>query len=234
MKTMLFLIVIFLANTIQAITGFAGTVLAMPPSIILIGLDDAKVILSVMAFLSCLVISIQNKKYINFKEVIKICSFMLVGIFIGVAIAKYVPANILLNIYGVVVILIGVKNLVVKKDVQLNEFFLIIILIVAGIIHWLFLSGGALLVIYAVCVLKDKNTFRATIAPVWVVLNGMLITVYFTNGLINVESVKLIGYSLIPLIIATKLGNILQSKINQESFLKLTYILLIISGLSIF
>lgn len=234
METVIFLIVIFVANTIQAITGFAGTVLAMPPSILLIGLDDAKVILSVMAFLSCLVISVQNKQYINTKEVAKICGFMLVGMLVGVTIGKYVPSDILLNAYAVVVVLIGVKNLVFKKNIELSQAPLIVILLLAGIIHWLFLSGGALLVIYAVCVLKDKNTFRATIAPVWVILNGLLIAVYFSNGLIHSESMKLIAMSIIPLIIATKLGNILQSKINQESFLKLTYVLLIISGLSIF
>ena len=34
MKDLLFLIVLFVSNVIQAITGFAGTVLAMPPSAI--------------------------------------------------------------------------------------------------------------------------------------------------------------------------------------------------------
>ena len=32
MKEIIFLFVLFVANVIQAITGFAGTVLAMPPS----------------------------------------------------------------------------------------------------------------------------------------------------------------------------------------------------------
>lgn len=39
------------------------------------------------------------------------------------------------------------------------------------IIHGMFVSGGALLVIYATQVLKEKEEFRATVAPVWVVLN---------------------------------------------------------------
>ena len=33
MKELLFLFVLFVSNVIQAITGFAGTVLAMPPSV---------------------------------------------------------------------------------------------------------------------------------------------------------------------------------------------------------
>lgn len=43
MKELLFLLVLFVSNVIQAITGFAGTVLAMPPSVYLLGLDHAKV-----------------------------------------------------------------------------------------------------------------------------------------------------------------------------------------------
>ena len=45
----LFLVVLFVANTVQAITGFAGTVLAMPFSILLIGANEAKVVLGIMA-----------------------------------------------------------------------------------------------------------------------------------------------------------------------------------------
>lgn len=37
MKELLFLLVLFVSNVIQAITGFAGTVLAMPPSVYLLG-----------------------------------------------------------------------------------------------------------------------------------------------------------------------------------------------------
>ena len=39
MNTVLFYIIIFLTNVIQGITGFAGTILAMPPSIILVGYE---------------------------------------------------------------------------------------------------------------------------------------------------------------------------------------------------
>ena len=51
MKDILFLIVLFVSNVIQAITGFAGTVLAMPPSAYLLGLAHAKVVLNAMALL---------------------------------------------------------------------------------------------------------------------------------------------------------------------------------------
>ena len=41
MKELLFFVTIFLANIIQGITGFAGTILAMPFGIMLMGYDVA-------------------------------------------------------------------------------------------------------------------------------------------------------------------------------------------------
>lgn len=48
MKEFIFYIIIFLTNIIQGITGFAGTILAMSPSMILVGYDVAKPILNVL------------------------------------------------------------------------------------------------------------------------------------------------------------------------------------------
>lgn len=233
MTDIFFLLILFFANTIQAITGFAGTVLAMPPSILLLGVDDAKVVLNTMALLSGLMIAIQNRKHINYRELGKMVGLMLIGMVAGMFIYKAVSSDILLKIYGAIVVLIGVKNLILKKQKTLNAVVLTIILLLAGIIHGMFVSGGALLVIYAVQVLKDKDEFRATVAPVWVVLNSIMMAGYFRDGLINKGNIKLILISIVPLFVATLLGHALAKKINQKVFLIMSYILLIISGISI-
>ena len=65
MRNMIFLLVLFVANVVQAVTGFAGTLLAMPPAMMLIGVHEAKVILNIMAFLSCLILAVKNYKNIQ-------------------------------------------------------------------------------------------------------------------------------------------------------------------------
>ena len=57
-KDILFLLVVFVSNVIQSITGFAGTVLAMPFSIMLEGYSVAKPILNVLG----IVVSIGQTK----------------------------------------------------------------------------------------------------------------------------------------------------------------------------
>ena len=52
MNYILFLLVILLTNIIQGITGFAGTILAMPPGLMLVGYPVAKPVLNVLGLLS--------------------------------------------------------------------------------------------------------------------------------------------------------------------------------------
>ena len=102
--------------------------------------------------------------------------------------------------------------------------------LLAGIIHGMFLSGGSLLVIYAVAVLKDKSVIRATLAPVWIVLNGSMLIQNIAEGAVTAEILRLTGWCVIPVITALYLGQILHKRMKQEFFVKLTYVLLIISG----
>lgn len=230
----LFLIVLFFANAVQAITGFAGTVLAMPPSSYLIGLDNAKVVLNVMAWISGLLIAIMNYKNIQWRELIKIIIFMLLGMGVGIRICEVVHSDsILLTVYGVIILIIALKNLLFKKEVRIHKSVLLIVLIISGVLHGMFVSGGALLVVYAVQILKDKDEFRATIAPVWVVLNTYMMFSQYKAGLFTSGNINLILLSIIPLFVATWVGGKLAKKLDKNIFLNLTYILLIISGLSL-
>ena len=234
MKEIIFLFVLFVANVIQAITGFAGTVLAMPPSIYLLGMDNAKVVLNVMALLSGLMIAVMSYHHMNKKEVIKICVCMVAGMAICIQICKTVPSEqILLIIYGVIILLIAGKNLLCHRQRTLPKALLLVILLLAGVIHGMFVSGGALLVVYAAQVLKEKEEFRATLAPVWVVLNSILLVSQVRQGVFTEGNIRLILISIIPLFMATWLGKKLVKKVSQKVFLNLTYVFLLVSGLSL-
>lgn len=230
MEDFLFQLVLFLSNMMQTITGFAGTLLAMPFSIRLVGVEEAKTVLNIFTMLACSVIAFQNRKNINAKILAKMVGGMLIGMIVGIWLFERLPLDLLLVFYGVLVILVALKKMFVKKEVTLPGWAMIFVLLAAGIIHGMFLSGGALLVIYAVSVLKDKDEFRATVAPVWVILNALLIPSHFASGYYTKESVMAILISILPLVASILVGNFLYKRINQKQFLYITYILLIISG----
>ena len=209
LNQILFYIVILLTNIIHGITGFAGTILAMPPSLMLVGYDIAKPILNVLAIFSGVYVFVGNYKKIDWKELAKIVVVMALGIF------------------GAVFI----KGLFVGKEHLLYK--LLGLLVLAGIIHGLFVSGGPLLTGYMTKRIKDKSVFRATISTVWVFLNTLVLLEDIQAGLWVPSTVKMLCISVPFLLAGMFIGSKLVARMSQMVFMKLTYILLFISGLSL-
>lgn len=233
MRNILFLIILFTANVIQAITGFAGTLLAMPLSMMLIGVHEAKVILNIMAVLSCLILASKSHKHIQPKILLNIIAWMAVGMVFGIWIFEHLSLNILLPFYAIMIILIALKKLLIKNEIKMSKWMLNGVLLAAGIIHGMFVAGGALLVVYASTVLKNKENFRATVAAVWVVLNTGLMISDFVQGYMTPGVIKMAGISILPLLLAIYVGNKIHERIDQKVFMKITYALLLASGISI-
>ena len=110
-REILFFLILFGANLIQAITGFAGTLLAMPPSMQLLGVDEAKSVLAVLDQLSCLLIVLTGFRHINWKEFGKMAVLMVVGMFAGMKIFEAFPIQQLLTLYGVMILCIALWKL---------------------------------------------------------------------------------------------------------------------------
>ena len=227
----LFLLVLFLANTIQAVTGFAGTLLAMAPSMLLLGPDQAKVILNIMAFLSSLFIVSSSLAYVAWRQLRRIVLYMTIGMIAGIYLYQRLPLAFLLPFYGFFVLAIALKGVCTNKEITLSPGLSRLILLGAGIMHGLFVSGGALLVIYAVAAFKDKHVFRATVASVWIMLNVPLMFHDYQQGFYDGQMLLLTGFSLLPLVLATYAGTRIHDKINQRIFMKLSYVLLMLSGM---
>lgn len=233
MQTLIFLLIVLLTNIIQGITGFAGTVLAMPFTILLLGIENAKPLLNIVTLVACILIVFESYKAIKWKEFFKMTLIMLVGVWIGEYIYTIFPVDVLLIFYGIFIICIALKGLFVKKEYEISESVLVGIIILAGIVHGMFLSGGPLLIIYAVKKIKDKAAFRATLAPVWIVLNSYLLVKQVNAGLITPFILNLSLLSIPVLIAAIIIGKKLYERMSQKTFLMLSYILLIISGISL-
>lgn len=241
-REIIFLIVVLVTNIIQGITGFAGTVLAMPVSVMLVGFETAKPILNVLGILAGVYVVATSYKSIDKKEFKKTVCVMLVGIVAGVFLKSLFTGNpsLLYKILGTVVILVGLSGvfkLFIKKggeEKPQNSLISYSLLISSGIVHGMFVCGGPLLVSYLTGRLKDKQSFRATISAVWVVLNTIIMLDDIKSGYFNSELLLLLGFSCIFLFWGMVIGNILYKKMSRELFMKITYVLLVISGVSLF
>lgn len=229
-RTILFLFTMFVTNTIQVITGFAGAMMAMPPAIKLVGVESAKAVVSIVSGISSLYVTVRYFKNIDWRELLKIVSLMGIGLLLGTWLFRQLAFDVLLKAYGVIVILTALKKLFVHKEFQLPLWMMYLCLLTAGLIHGMFISGGSFLVVYAVWALKDKEKFRATVSAVWVVLNTYLLYDHYQNDYFTAKTLGLLPLSMIPFLCAAWLGSRLAKRISAEKFLLLTYCLLLLSG----
>ena len=104
LKEILFVIIQVLANTIQAITGFAGGPLAMPPSMALVGVNEAKASITLILWIVTMIVTLQNIKFINPKKLGIMVGLMVVGMVPGMWLFSILPTKILMVVYGVIVV----------------------------------------------------------------------------------------------------------------------------------
>lgn len=230
MDRILFSAAFFFAYIIQAITGFAGNIFAMPVGTVLLGLAPTVAILNTMGFFACGLLTILNIKRVNWRELGKIVGVMMVFMFVGIWLDSLMPLNILLKIYGLVVIAIGLKNLLRPRQKFMSEWTLWIILILAGLVQGMFVSGGALLVVYAMQKLHDRQEFRITLSATWMALNFVYAFISFQQGNFTQEVIQVVVLCIPLAVLATFLGSKLQERISQEKFLKIVYAMLLCIG----
>jgi uncharacterized membrane protein YfcA len=240
LNDLLFYIVIFTANIFQGITGFAGTVLAMPASLFLVGYAVAKPILNVFGFLSGIYVFAGNKKHVETKVLTRILCIMGIGVIGGIIVKSLVDIHarwlyILLGIFVCIVACYGLFGR--KKEAEgISSSSRLLdggLLLTAGLVHGIFVCGGPLVITYLTKNLPDKTKFRATISTVWIVFNGIIMISDLVSGTFTLPVIQQLFIALPFLLGGMYAGSKLVQKMDQSFFMKLTYVLLLISGLSL-
>ena len=243
----LFLLIILFTNIIQGITGFAGTILAMPPSLMLVGYPVAKPVLNVLGLLSGIYVFAGKHRSVCWKELKKIVAVRAAGIIGGILIKGLFAGKeqVLYKILGVFIIFLSVQGIYTLKkgdgkdgkkaalaarERGKDSPALYLLLVLAGIVHGIFVSGGPLLIGYLTKKIPDKVSFRATISTVWIFLNGMILADDIRMGLWNAELVKIQLISIPFLLAGMFIGAKLYARMSQKLFMMITYLLLFISG----
>ncbi len=230
LNNLLFGLGILVANTIQGLTGFAGSLLAMPPSIHLQGLVTAKVAVNTYGLISSFA---ANYKNIDWKEARKLVVLMIIGLIAGIYLSNIVESTILLKIYAVFIILVVLKDLFYKGDLDFNEVALIGIVLLAGLFQGLFVSGGPLLIIYVSKKLKNPNQIRGTLCFIWIFLNGYMMISQILAGQFTQHNIIVTLIGLPGVFVGVAIGSKLASILDKKKFMRVVHVLLIISALSL-
>jgi uncharacterized protein len=231
----LFLIVL-LSHTIETITGFGGTIIAVALGAHFYSLELLLPVLVPLAFLTAFYITLRYYQNINVTLLLSsIIPFMGLGLIIGIATFNLVQTAVLQTAFGIFVILFTAYEL--YKEFKgaprslLPSWAGILCLIAGGFIHGLYATGGPLVVYYASRKVDDKKVFRSTLCSLWTLFSGILLTNYFLTGRLTPATVKITLFLLPALALGLVLGEWLHFRVAEKPFKKMVHILLLGAGL---
>jgi uncharacterized membrane protein YfcA len=108
-----------------------------------------------------------------------------------------------------------------------------VLLVLGGLIHGAFGTGGPMAVYVAGRQLTDKRVFRSTLSALWLLLNGVLVVTYALGGYLTVQSAKLSLVMLVPLLVGTVVGEWTHQRLKGRTFAMLVFAVLLVAGLAL-
>jgi len=229
-STVIVFAIALVAWTTEGAIGFGGTVIAACIGAQFVPLDTLLPAFVVINLALSLSIVARTYSSIAWRLLgVDIAIPVALGAAGGIALARSAPAA-LVPAFGGFVVALAVLQLVRPADRPLALVPRLALLVVGGIAHGMFGTGGPMIVYVARRKLPDKRAFRATLAVLWITLNIALVTSFATQGAYTTEVRNLglvIAPALIPGLIA---GEQLHKRLDAARFERIVWILLLVAG----
>ena len=239
MKEILSALVIFATHTIEGITGFGSSVLALPFLEPALGLELTVQLLCILSWSMALYIIIRSWKDILWKEFLFIVLWAGLGMPVGIWMFDRLPAGILCVILGIFMVFVGIRGVnssyksaeqpqtPVKRTLLMKA-----LLFAGGIIQGAFGTGGPFIVIYSARALPEKRVFRVTLSLLWFTINSCRLIFWLSDGRLTApESGKALLWAFPVMLAGVILGDYLHNKVSERNFKIGAYAILVLSGI---
>lgn len=255
--TLLF-IILCLTHTVEAVTGFGSTILAVTLAVHFIPLKE---LLPVLVMLNLLLNSYIVYNYfpladhhLFWKRILPCCSL---GLFLGMGIFRLIPTRGLLQIFGIFVVFLSSFEL---KRALLSSRKIPLLklasgpknidlpmtplpeegkssppgegwLLGGGVIQGMFASGGPMVVYYLSKRVTEKKVFRSTLSLLWLLLNTLLLGGFLIDGSIDIPKIKIFSIMIPSVLLGILVGERLHKRVSEDNFRKVVFLLLLVGGI---
>lgn len=241
MDSIISAIVIFITHTLEGITGFGSTVLALPFLNVTIGLKLAVQLLCVLSWAMALYIVIRSWKNLVWKEFLFIVLWAGLGMPLGIWLFDKLPGAWLCLFLGIFMIAVGIRGEIATLRSRTAEtashpakrsVLMKLLLFCGGIIQGAFGTGGPFVVIYSSKALPDKKVFRVTLSLLWLSMNSIRLLKWGICGeLWNRELGNALLWGFPVMLAGVILGDYLHNKVSEYHFKAGVYAILVLSGI---
>jgi uncharacterized membrane protein YfcA len=156
-----------------------------------------------------------------------------VGAAVGLALFHLPGQAWLILAFSAFVIGLAIFQLVKPAEGSLAHVPRIALLVIGGIAHGLFGTGGPMIVYVVRRSLPDKRAFRATLAVLWLVLNIALVINFASAGLYVAPVDHVVIVLAVTILPGLVLGDFIHHKLDAQRFERVVWLLLLAAGLAL-
>jgi len=233
---------VFLAFTVEAALGFGATIvtvtlgaLVMPVEVVLPAFVPLNVLLSLR-----LVLKFQDQ--VRWDLLLRrVLPLMAIGMPLGIFAFARLDSAVLVRVFGAFVVALALLELVVRRapapptpegaTVRLGGPFPVGLLVLGGVVHGAFGTGGPMVVYVCGRLLPSKGEFRATLSALWLVLNLVLVVSHVVGGRWTSETPALTAALAPALLLGLVIGQALHDRIPAARFRRVVFAMLAVAGL---
>ena len=231
-QIVLILLIVFATSVVQSLVGFGFALLAVPLMIIVIDLQSAVIVSSIVGSLSNLLQCWQLRRDIDRVLAKRFLLATVLGAPIGLVLFIYANQSALKIVLGVS-ILFGVAVLSRGMELQHVSSWLDWLMgAISGVLLMATSTNGPPLVFVLQARKIAPTTFRATLNLVFLVSGAFGLVMFGFAGELVVDDVKLAGAAFPAMVIGISIGTVLRKFAPQEIFKKLVLVLLTVGGVS--
>ncbi len=224
-------IIILTAFTVRGVTGFGSGLIAIPLLVLMLPISVVVPVMGLLDYSSALAHGLKLRKEIQWKQILFLFPFSILGVTLALYIFNTVDAQILKKFLGGFIICYALYSILsIKPHTHSSHFWAIPGGIFGGLIGTLFGTGGPFYVRYLQLQGLGKTTFRASIATIFFLDGSARIAAYTMNGFYTLEILWLIALSLPIVVIGMTIGGHIHTNISHQTMQKGIGVLLLFSG----
>jgi len=225
-------IIIFFASLVQGATGFAFALILVPLLSFFLPLKTIVPISDILSLVINMLIIISGWKHLALKEIWIIIVTGIIGIPFGIHLLNTANLSVLKIIIGLLLIITsfamykGFKVHFKNKGLSHS-----VTGFVSGVLNGSISMSGPPIVLFLSNEGYEKDSFRTNMNAYSIISNIIAIGAFGYNGLITKSVLQYSGINIIVTALGTLLGIHISKKINETTFKKVVFILLIITGI---
>lgn len=235
------------AHFVETVTGFGATIIALALAAHFVPLPQLLAVLVILGLVQSAYILVRDHRAVALSFLLKkVLPWTGLGLLLGLQLFNWLDAVWLKRVLGLFVAVLASWNLFslfapaeakaqsLQSPVLTSSAGLFqsrLLLFAGGIFHGLFASGGPLVVSALSREIQDKRVFRASLASLWIGLNGFLLLSFMRQGRYAHLPWSVLFVMLMGLVLGIVFGELWHRRLSMQIFQRLVQGLLLCTGL---